>query len=86
MRESLRVVIAHHDCCVYHNKSDDGSMIYLLLYVNGILIAAKSKSNIQKLNDFFSAKFEMKDLPTTQFFLGMEIYREIDLNKLFFRL
>ena len=51
-----------YDCCVYHNKADDGSMVHLLLYVNDILIAAKSKSGIQKLKDLLSAEFDMKNL------------------------
>ena len=40
-----------YDCCVYHNKAKDGSMVYLLLYVDDMLIAAKFKSDIQKLKD-----------------------------------
>ena len=34
------------DCCVYHSKLDDGSMIYLLLYVDDMLVATKKKSDV----------------------------------------
>ena len=57
-------------------------MVYLLLYVDDMLIAAKSKSNIQKLKDLLSVEFDMKDLDVAQKILGMEIYRDKDKNKL----
>lgn len=72
-----------YDCCVYLNKADDGSMIYLILYVEDRLIAAKGKSDVQKLKALLSAEFDMKDLGAAQKILGMEIYRERSQNKLF---
>ncbi|KAL1540760.1 Retrovirus-related Pol polyprotein from transposon TNT 1-94 [Salvia divinorum] len=60
-----------YDCCVYHNKADDGSMIYLVLYVDDMLIAAKSKSEIQKLKANLNAEFDMKDLGAAKKILGM---------------
>lgn len=52
-----------YDYCVYRNKVEDGySMIYLLLYVDDLLIAATSKFDIQKLKDLLSAWFDTKDL------------------------
>jgi len=48
-----------YDCCVYHDKCKDGSIIYLVLYVDDMLIAAKLKSDIQRLKDLLSAEFEM---------------------------
>jgi len=72
-----------YDCCVYHNKADDSSMIYLLLYVDDMFIVAKSKSDILKLKNLLSAEFDMKDLGAAQKIMGMEIYRDKDKNKLF---
>jgi len=40
-----------YDCCVYHSKATNGSSIYLVLYVDDMLIAAKHKSDAQKLKD-----------------------------------
>ena len=62
-----------YDCCVYHNKMTYGSFIYLVLYVDDMLIAARNKSDVQKLKELLSAEFEMKDLGAAQIFLGMEI-------------
>ena len=35
-----------YDCCVYHNKATNGSFIYLVLYVDDMLIAAEHKSDV----------------------------------------
>ena len=72
-----------YDCCVYYNKLTNGSLIYLVLYVDDMLIAAKDKSDIQKLKGLLSAEFEMKDLGAARKILGMEIYRDRSQKKLF---
>ena len=72
-----------YNCCVYHKKLEDGSFIYLVLYVDDMLIAARNKTDIQKLKGLLSPKFEMKDLGATQKILGMEIYRDRVQKKLF---
>ena len=74
---------SQYDCCVYHNKLEDGSMIYLILYVDDMLIAARNKADIQKLKSLLSAEFEMKDLGAAQKILGMEIFRDRSQKKLF---
>lgn len=72
-----------YDCCVYYNKAKNGSLIYLVLYVDDMLIATKNKSNVQRLKGLLSAEFEMKDLGVASKILGMEIYRDINRKKLF---
>ena len=37
-----------YDSCVYHQKLNDGSFAYLLLYVDDMLIAAKDMSEVDK--------------------------------------
>ena len=39
-----------YDCCVDHNKLIDGSFIYLVFYVDDMLIAARNKSDVQGRN------------------------------------
>ncbi|KAJ4717199.1 Retrovirus-related Pol polyprotein from transposon TNT 1-94 [Melia azedarach] len=72
-----------YDCCVYYSKATNGSLIYLVLYVDDMLIAAENKSNVQKLKDLLSVEFEMKDLGAARKILGMEIYRDRSKKKLF---
>ena len=71
------------DCCVYYNRLNDDSFIYLVLYVDDMLIAAKKKYDIQKLKGLLSAEFEMKDLGAARKILGMEIIRDRERRKLF---
>jgi hypothetical protein len=71
-----------YDSCVYI-KFVDGSPIYLLLYVDDMLIAAKSKIDIANLKAQLSSEFEMKDLGATKKILGMEITRDRKSGLLF---
>ena len=55
-----------YDLYVYYNKLPGGKYIYLLLYVDNMLIASKSRSAIDKLKKDLSSEFEMKDLSETK--------------------
>ncbi|KAJ4711603.1 Retrovirus-related Pol polyprotein from transposon TNT 1-94 [Melia azedarach] len=72
-----------YDCCIYYSKATNGSLIYLVLSVDDMLIAAENKSDVQKLKDLLSIEFEMKDLGAARKILGMEIYRDRSKKKLF---
>jgi len=61
---------------MYYNKLPGGDCIYLLLYVDDMLIASKSRSAIDKLKKDLPFEFEMKDLGETKKVLGMEIERD----------
>ena len=41
---------SNYDNCVYFKMSDDGSFVYLLLYVDDMLIAINDKGEIRKGN------------------------------------
>ena len=71
-----RYTRSHYDLCVYYNKLPGGEYIYLLLYVDDMLIASKSRSVIDKLKKDLSSEFEMKDLGEAKKVLGMEIERD----------
>uniref|UniRef100_A0A8R7RAQ8 Reverse transcriptase Ty1/copia-type domain-containing protein n=1 Tax=Triticum urartu TaxID=4572 RepID=A0A8R7RAQ8_TRIUA len=70
-----------YDSCVYI-KFVDGSTIYLLLYVDDMLIAAKGKKEITTKAQL-SSEFEMKDLGAAKKILGMEITRDRNSGLLF---
>ncbi len=71
------------DSCVYSKKLSDGSWIYLLLYVDDMLIAAKNKAEINRLKEVLSSEFEMKDLGAAKKILGMEIWRDRKAGRLY---
>ena len=64
------------DSCVYFKQYNDESFLYLLLYIDDMLIAAKSKENIRIVEAQLNNEFEMKDLEATKKILGMEILRD----------
>jgi hypothetical protein len=68
--------------CVYMRSLDDGSSIFLLLYVGDMLIAAKSIVEVNKLKVLLSRKFDMKDLSAVKKILGMEIRKDRDAKRL----
>ncbi|XP_038975178.1 uncharacterized protein LOC120106276 [Phoenix dactylifera] len=68
-----------HDNCVYVKDVDEENALYLLLYVDDMLIASKSINAVNELKSALSAEFEMKDLGPSKKILGMEICR--DRNK-----
>ncbi|KAI3461519.1 hypothetical protein Pfo_018182, partial [Paulownia fortunei] len=65
-----------YDHCVYLHKLQDGSFIYLLLYVDDMLIASQSQMEIDKLKAQLNQEFEMKDLGKAKKILGIEISRD----------
>ncbi|GJT56454.1 retrovirus-related pol polyprotein from transposon TNT 1-94 [Tanacetum coccineum] len=71
-----------YDHCVYLKKLQDGSFVYLLLYVDDMLIASQCLDEIEKLKTQLKSKFEMKDLGEAKMILGMEIVRDRKLRKL----
>ena len=70
------------DHCVYFQRLVDGSFIHLLLYVDDMLIACKSKVEINCLKAQPSSEFEMKHLGETQKILGMETLLDRQLLRL----
>ena len=54
----------------------------MLLYVDDMLIIAKSMSEVNKLKILLSREFDMKDLGTTKKILGMEICKDRTLGRL----
>jgi len=71
-----------YDCCVYVKSLDDGSFIFLLLYVDDMLIVAKNLDDVVGLKALLSQEFDMKDLGAAKKILGMEIHRDRSSKKL----
>ena len=55
---------------------------FLLLYMDDMLIAAKSIVEVNKLKALLSKKFDMKDFGPIKKILGMEIRNDMDAKKL----
>ena len=67
--------------CVYFKLIGD-HVIYLVLYVDDMLLVGNDKEIIRDLKTQLSSKFDMKDLGATNYILGMEIKRDQEKRKL----
>ncbi|KAE8715970.1 hypothetical protein F3Y22_tig00110156pilonHSYRG00076 [Hibiscus syriacus] len=81
----LRIGFARssYDSCVYMKKQDGEISTYLLLYVDDILVASKSKEEVQEIKDMLNSEFDRKDLGLATKILGMEIIRDRKKSRLF---
>ena len=61
------------DNCVYA-KFKNGKYIFLVLYVDDILLASSDVNLLLETKKFLSSKFDMKDLDEASFILGIEIH------------
>ena len=59
MHEFIR---CSYDCCVYYKIIKDDLYIYLILYVDDMLVTCKDRDEIDKLKVLLNSEFEIKDL------------------------
>jgi hypothetical protein len=59
-------------------RRTDRGIILLLLYIDDMIIAGDDSIGILELKQFLSQHFEMKDLGTLSYFLGLEISSSSD--------
>ncbi|KAH9718038.1 hypothetical protein KPL71_022065 [Citrus sinensis] len=72
-----------YDSCVYFKTLPSGNFIYLLLYVDDMLLACKQRKELKWLKDELSSEFEMKNLGPATKILGMHIIRDRNSKTLF---
>lgn len=71
-----------HDSCVFLKRRRGVTVAYLLLYVDDMLIASRSKTEIKSIKKDLNSCFEMKDLGEAKRILGMDIIRDRSTKKL----
>ena len=63
------------DQCIYQKVS--GSKIcFLILYVDGILLAKNDKGLLHEVKQFLSKKFDMKDMGDASYVISIKIHRD----------
>uniref|UniRef100_A0A251V331 Putative zinc finger, CCHC-type n=1 Tax=Helianthus annuus TaxID=4232 RepID=A0A251V331_HELAN len=65
-----------YDACVYFKEYCPGKYVYLLLYVDDMLVACQDSEEIRNTKDLLMAEFDMKELGEAKKILGMEITRD----------
>ncbi|GJZ28491.1 retrotransposon protein, putative, ty1-copia subclass [Tanacetum coccineum] len=76
----MRFKHSSYDSCVYYRSYAPGEYIYLLLYVDDMLIAYKSKAEIGSTKSLLKKEFDMEELGEAKKILGMEIVRDQSLK------
>ena len=67
--------ISSYDSCLYFKQTKNSEVIYLLLYVDDMLIAGPSIKSIQVVKEVLKFEFDVKDLGKAQKILGISIER-----------
>ena len=62
------------DRCIYH-KVNGSKTIFLILYVDDILLATNDFGMLHEVKRFFSKNFDMKDMGEAAYVIGIEIHR-----------
>jgi hypothetical protein len=63
------------DSCVYVLKRKKQCILYILIYVDDILLASSSKEEIKFFKEKLNTEFKMKDLGPAKRIMGMDIIR-----------
>lgn len=69
---SLNFQQSDNDSCLFYKRSTEGT-VYLLLYVDDIILTGDNKNLLTETKKHLQAKFEMKDKGILKHFLGFEI-------------
>lgn len=67
---------SEYDYCLYI-KSDGNVIIYLLLYVDDLMIVTDNEEKLNEVKLSLSSRFEMKDMKSVKYFLGLTIERDM---------
>ena len=65
------------DSCIYL-KVSGRKFIFLILYVDDVLLASNDLGLLMNVKRMLSQNFDMKDLGEANFILGLEIHRDRD--------
>ena len=80
---SIGVSKSDEDHCVFTKSAQDGSPIFLIIYVEDMLLSNRLAGELTELVRKLQLKFAMKDLSPTRHILGMKISRNSDKQQLF---
>ena len=58
---------------IFYHHSSTGKCIYLIVYVDDIVITGTDQDGIQKLKQHLFSHFQTKDLGKLNYFLGIEV-------------
>lgn len=75
----LKFKRSNYDYCLYINNTDEDP-IYILLFVDDMLICSKNKRKICEVKSKLSKRFKMKDMGKVSNYIGIDIDYDLDRN------
>lgn len=63
---------SENDYCLY-SKTEDNVNVFLLIYVDDLIVGSSSLDLVKKVKSELSSKFKLKDKQELKYFLGLEI-------------
>jgi hypothetical protein len=79
--EDFEFVASSADAALFRGTVD-GETIWLLVWVDDILVAAQGEERVAKVKAHLTTKFDMRDLGPTTYFLGMELSHDREARSL----
>ena len=79
---SQNYIRSEYDHCVYFKKLSNSMFIILVLYLDDMLLARKSITEINRVKAQMARTFDMKHLGVARQILGMEIFRDRSNGKM----
>lgn len=74
---------SNYDICLYYKEGEGKDSLYLVLYVDDMLLANTNKSEIDDIKFKLKAEFDMKNLEPAKKILSIEIIRNKENGSLF---
>src|SRR3569623_1280881 len=66
---------AESDAALFTGEGD-GDRVWIIVWVDDILIAAAGEQRVAKVKEHLASKFDVRDLGPAEYFLGMELSRD----------
>lgn len=73
--KKIGLIPCEHDPCLFKLRQNE-TVVYLLLYVNDMLIASNETAKLTEIKNILKSEFEMTDLGEPKIFLGFELKRD----------
>ncbi len=77
--EEMGFTASESDPALFYGEVD-GERVWLIVWVDDILIAANGVERVEKVKKHLAAKFNVRDLGEAAYFLGMEVSRDRTAN------